>query len=147
LDKLASMATNRYDIRVSLNAEEASARETAHSLLKAFTDHLSPIASASAIQETGGGVTVHFAEVPDEPPPAPSEYEPPREEDAHEAAGRGAIRRLAETEEGASALLPIMRALVAVSDARTRAGLLPHERLTIEVEPSPMHRQEELRHS
>ena len=88
-----------------------------------------------------------FAEVPDQPPPGAEEFRPPKEEDAHEAAGRAAIERLAESGNEATTLVPIVRALVSISGARARAGLQPRQRVTIEVEPSSVHSQEELRHS
>jgi hypothetical protein len=141
------MASNLYDIRISLEADEEDARETALALVKVFSEHVSPIASASTIRETDRGVTVLFAEVPDQPPPGGHEFRPPREEDAHEAAGRAAIERLAESGTEATTLVPIVRALVSVSGARARAGLQPRQRVTIEVEPSTVHSQEELRHS
>jgi hypothetical protein len=44
-------------------------------------------------------------------------------------------------------ILPVLQALLSVSAARVRAGIAPSQRIVIDVRPSELHRQEELRHS
>ena len=52
-----------------------------------------------------------------------------------------------EAVDQAERVLPIVKALVALSAARVQSGLAPGERIVIEVRPSAVHPQDELRHT
>jgi hypothetical protein len=88
---------------------------------------------------------VRFDEVPADLPPHGAEYDPPRKDEPSEEPGRAAIERVAEL--SADVVLPALRALVTLTAARTRAGLPPRQTIRLEVEPAPVHSQDELRHT
>ncbi len=139
------MPSDRYDVHIAFETHGAS-REVADVLLRVFGDEKAHVAPPSEITTEDDRVIVHFHELADQEPPHGADLRPPRPEEPTEAAGRSAIAELREMEEAPSALVPIARALVAVSAARQQAGLPPRQHISIEVEPSRVHTQDELRH-
>lgn len=140
------MPAPRYDIHISFEADE-DVRGTARALLKVFGENMATTADPKTVSESGDRLRVRFDEVTHDIPPPGEAYSPPREEDPTEAAARMAIEQLTQAHLEGTPVIPILRALVALSAARARAGLSPRQRITIEVEPSRVHQQEELRHS
>ena len=139
------MPSDRYDVRIAFEADGAP-REVADLLLQMFGDERVHVAPPAAVSSDEERVIVDFYEVVDQVPPHGTEFQPPRAEEPTEAPGRTAIEHLTGVHDAPSALIPVARALVAVSAARERAGLTPRQHITIEVEPSRVHRQDELRH-
>lgn len=112
-----------------------------------FNQTLATAAPPKTVSETDDRITVRFDEItPDVPPPGEA-YRPPRDEDPREAAARVAIEHLTQADFEGTPVVPILRALVALSAARARAGVSPRQRIVIEVEPSTVHQQDELRHA
>ena len=134
-----------YDVRVTFDAEEGGDR-VLPLLLEVFdVADTASVARPTSLQCDDDYVAINFCELSPQMPAAGSAHSPAREEEPSEAAGRAAI---AELEDVASpVLVPALRALVAVSAARERAGIAPRQRLTVEVAPAQPHRQDELRHS
>jgi hypothetical protein len=112
-----------------------------------FNQTLATAAPPRTVSESSDQVRVRFEEITPDIPPTGEAYRPPREEDPKEAAGRAAIEQLAQANFEGTPVVPILRALVALSAARARAGISPRQRIVIEVEPSPIHQQDELRHA
>ena|SRR5437588_2335811 len=83
---------------------------------------------ARGVRATERGVMVEFPEM----------------KGTHPAAGEQASPQAVDHAER---ILPIVKALVALSAARVQTGLAPAERIVIEVKPSAVHPQDELRHT
>jgi len=139
------MSLARYNISISVEAK-GDARETADILMRALSAETATVAQASTVSHEDDRVIVNFREVVDEAPSHGDEYAPPRADEPTEAGGREAVERLQEMGEEPTPIVPIVRALVALSAARARSGLSPRQRITIEVEPAQVHSQDELRH-
>jgi hypothetical protein len=134
-----------YDVRVTLEAQEG-AEQIAPVLLDAFCDRgTATVAHPTSLQSDEDSVTINFHELSTQMPAAGSAHRPPRAEEPSEAAGRAAIAQFEDIASGV--LVPALRALVAVSAARGRAGIAPRQRIAIEVTPSKPHSQDELRRS
>jgi hypothetical protein len=134
-----------YSVRITFDAPEGGPA-TADQLLEALGGRdTATVARPTAVSAGGGEVTVRFDEVPADLPPHGAEYDPPRKDEPSEEPGRAAIERVAEL--SADVVLPALRALVTLTAARTRAGLPPRQTIRLEVEPAPVHRQNELRHT
>ena len=140
------MPTDRFDVQISFEADEGP-REIADLLLDTLGGDAATVAAADSITEAQDRVIVRFDEVENEVPPHGREYDPPRGDEPAEAPGREALERLRQLREDSPTVVPIVRALIALSAARRKAGLSPRQRITIEVEPSRVHTQDELRHS
>ncbi len=135
-----------YRVRVSFEGGDDPA-ETARVLLDVFEHPVARAANARLVSADQGRVTIEFPEVSCEVPVAGADYVPSRPDEPEEAAGRAAIEALAASVDQPGALLPLVRAIVAVSAARSSIGLAPRQHISLEVEPSAPHRQEELRHT
>jgi len=83
---------------------------------------------ARGVRATERGVMVEFPEMKGPRPGAGEQASP-------------------EAVDHAERILPIVKALVALSAARVQSGLAPGERIVIEVRPSAVHPQDELRHT
>jgi len=137
--------SDRYDVTITLDADEGG-RAVADALLEAFSRaRTAKAAGPSGIRSEDHEVTVRFSELTTEHPAAGAEHQPPIPDEPSEEPGHRAIRELEEMPS--EALVPIVRALVALVGARARAGMEPRQRLTIEIAPSPIHGQDELRYS
>jgi len=135
---------DRYDVRITFDAEEGG-DEVADWLVRTFSaPRTATAARPSGVRAEDDRVTVTFDELSPIEPAHGTEYRPPVPDEPSEAPGQRAIHELEPM--SADALIPIVRALVALVGARTRAGLTPRQRLTLEIAPSPIHGQEELRH-
>jgi hypothetical protein len=134
-----------YKVRITLDAPEGG-DEIGRQLLDVFgRSETASVAKPSLLSTDEGKVVVEFSEVPSDLPAAGAEYRPPREDEPSEAPGRTAITHIAEMP--ANVLVPAMRALVALTAARSKAGLPARQSITLQVEPAPPHTQDELRHS
>lgn len=142
---LVSMPSDRYDVHIAFEVD-GEPREAANLLLRVLGDERAHVAPPGAVSSEDDRVVIHFYELVDQVPPHGAEFRPPRVEEPTEAPGRTAIEHLHEMHGPPSPLVPVARALVAVSAARERAGLTPRQHITIEVEPSRVHCQDELRH-
>ena len=140
------MAADRFDVDIAFEAD-GDPNVTAQALIDTLVDSTAPVARIHAVSTNDSDVVVHFREIADEVPVSGSDYRPPRRDEPTEQAGREAIERLADMHEDSTALTPIVRALVAMSAARARAGLSARQRITISVTPAPTHQQTELRHT
>ncbi len=134
-----------YNVRLTFDAAEGGQR-VADVLVDVFGETESAtVARPAAVRREDDHVTVEFHELSPERPPTGEEYRPPRVDEPSEAPGRAAIQELEAMPS--DVLLPALRALVALSAARTRAGLPPRQHIVIEVSPAEQHAQDELRHS
>ncbi len=132
-----------YDVTIWLESRE-DPEGAAESLVKALSADTATAATASTVRTTEHGVAVHFRELGAESPPGGAEYDPPRLDEPTEAGGQEALRSLEQMHD----ILPVVRALITLSAARVRADADPTaQRVVIEVKPSAVHSQEELRHS
>lgn len=131
-----------YDVTVWLETDRDPAA-AAEALVDALGGAAAMAATAGTVGHTEHGVSVRFPEVKAQVPPAGSEYSPPRDD----AAGEGPARRALGSMEEMTDILPVVRSLITLSAARVRAGLAPSQRIVIDVHPSPVHSQDELRHS
>lgn len=138
-----STAHPLYDVTVWLEASD-DPEGAAESLVQALSADTATAARADGVRGTEHGVAVHFPELRPQPPPPGAEYKPPRSDEPTEAGGQEALRSLEQMHD----ILPVVRALIAVSAARVRAGIAPDsQRVVIEVTRSAVHSQDELRHS
>ena len=134
-----------YDVVITLEAPEG-AEKIAGLLVDVFSgSDRATVARPAAVSTTDSEVIVRFSEVAAEVPPPGADYRPPREDEPSERPGRIVLEGVADMP--ADALLPTLRALVALSAARERAGLSPRQSITLHVEPAKVHALEELRHS
>lgn len=134
-----------YDVRVTINADEGGQR-IADLLVEVFGEaDAASVARPASVRREDDHVTVEFRELAPQAPASGDAYRPARPDEPTEAPGRAAIRELEEMPS--DVLLPALRALVAFSSARARAGLPPRQHLVIEVSPAEPHSQDELRHS
>lgn len=136
--------TNLYDVVINLEAPEGA--ETIAGLLTSVFSgsDTASVARPSSVAVAGNEVVVRFSDIAAEVPAHGEEYVPPREDEPSERPGREAIDMVSQVP--ADVLVPALRALVALSAARVRAGLSPRQSLTLHVEPTPVHPQDELRH-
>ena len=134
-----------YDVIISLEAPEG-ADTIAGLLVDVFSGaDTASVARPTSVSATDDEVVVRFSEVAGELPPPGAEYRPPRPDEPSEQRGRRAIEDVADMP--ADVVLPALRALVALSAARERAGLSPRQSITLHVEPAKVHAQDELRHT
>ncbi len=132
-----------YDITILLESPE-DPEGAAESLVKALAVDTATAATAGTVRTTENGVAVHFRELRPESPPEGADYDPPRLDEPTEAGGQEALRSLEQMHN----ILPVVRALITLSAARVRADADPTaQRVVIDVKPSTVHSQEELRHS
>jgi hypothetical protein len=117
-----------YRIKITLEDEENTA-EVAEALNTALCGYEGPaLARAVTSDPESNAVVVDFEAVEaDRIAPHPEALEP----DAHEA-----LDHVSRLRSEPTALLAIVRALIAASDAREKAGLEPRTRLTIDVSPT-----------
>jgi hypothetical protein len=114
-----------YDIAIWLES-----REDPSGAARALVDALGDVAPAEArgVRATERGVVIEFPEM-----------------QAHHGEGIPGGRELSQA--GLDRVLPVLRAMISLSAARVRAGAGPSERIVIDLKTSPVHGQQELRHS
>lgn len=134
-----------YSVRITFDAPEGG-QAIVDRLLEAFGRwDTATVARPTTVIAEEGEVTVCFDEVPAAVPPHGSEYDPVREDEPSEEAGREAIEHAAGLQ--ADVLVPALRALVTLTAAGSRSGLPPRRTIRLEVAPAPVHGQDELRHT
>ena len=124
---------NRYAVAIHFDAGEGSS-EIAELMTEAFSTADPTLARPNAIRAEDDHVVAEFYDVSDRVPTGPTVGQRP--------AGSEAVSQLKELKFVPSTLVPTVRALLALSEARTRAGLSPRQRLIIEVSPEPAPGQE-----
>lgn len=111
---------------IHFDAGEGSS-EIAELITEAFSAADPTLARPDAIRAEEDHVVAEFHELSDRVPAGPAE--------GHSPAGSEAVNQLKGLRFIPSTLVPTVRALLALSEARTRAGLSPRQRLVIEVNP------------
>jgi hypothetical protein len=120
-------------VAIHFDAGEGSS-QIAQLMTEAFSTEDPTLARPNAIRAEDDHVVAEFHEVSDRVPTGPAEGRSP--------AGSEAVNQLKDLRFIPSTLVPTVRALLALSEARNRAGLSPRQRLVIEVSPEPAPGQE-----
>ena len=119
---------NRYSVAIHFDAGEGSS-EIAQLITEAFSTGSPTLARPQAVRAEEDRVVAEFHELSDRVPTGPEEGHPP--------AGGETVGQIKEAHAIPSVVVPAVRALLALSEARSRAGLPPRQRLIIEVDPEP----------
>jgi hypothetical protein len=114
-----------FDISILLQSGE-DPTEAANALVDALAEE-APL-EARGVRATDHGVVVDFPDM--------------QAREGQELPSASEISR-----ENLDRLLPVLKAMISLGAARVRAGLAPGERIVIDVRPSAVHGQEELRHT
>jgi hypothetical protein len=130
---MSGTTPKRYSVAIHFDAGEGSSK-IAELMSEAFSTADPTLARPNAIRAENDHVVAEFHEVSDCVPTGPADSESP--------AGSEAVNQLKDLRFIPSTLVPTVRALLALSEARSRAGLSPRQRLIIEVNPEPPPGQE-----
>jgi hypothetical protein len=117
-----------YAVRITFEAD-GDASEIADLLTRTFSGSFATVATPTGVRADDGTVTVEFDRLDAADPHSPGPERPAPE-------GQAVVEAAARVHFEATALVPVVRAAMAASAARARAGLPPRQRVIIEVEPA-----------
>lgn len=118
---------HQYLIKISFDA--LSADHVARQLWASFSDYGPVLAMPTGVYADGGRVVVEFGALSDDPTDGPTTVD-------QGAPGAEIVAALAGFGREPTVVVPVLRALLAVSTARQRAGLNPREGVGIEIQPA-----------
>lgn len=123
-----------YAVRITFDAD-GDASEIAELVTRTFSSGFATVATPTGVWANDGTVTIEFDRLDAADPHSPGPERP-------EPEGQEAVEAAARLHFEPTALVPAVRAAMAASAARARAGLPPRQRVTIEIEPAEAPNQE-----